>query len=605
MPDPKSQLNPCSASDSQAYLPHAQQNTKKQTKRSETAKSMRRANRRNKRAERRRKNRELRKCCIAQATRCNSYPVAQECSSKKDSDTSPKHNSMTSTLPEKFRWNNAKIATLNLGGGITHISGRQKIVHTMRVNQLDILALQETRVNTFSTEEHDGYTFYFSTSVTYEQKVEAEKVRQQQKQQEQPTLSEIELYNLDAEKHGVGIAYSSKLRPYKTNVQQINGRLLLATFNTAHVKTNIVVAYAPHAGRSLAEKGTFYRDLQQVLDSLPKYETNIILGDFNVRLMERLNHEQNIMGEHVCRTIDDYIENLNQQQQDNRQRFIDLCQQHDLLVANTLFEKEPAKLITYRNATNPSFAPPYTTDRFGQLDFILINSKWKNAITNAESTSGHSISIDHTLLLANVRIKLAATKALRCQRLPKYRTPTNEELILYNNDICRKIDAETFSEEADPFDIWAKTLIDTAEQCFTAIPPEQKKAYLSQTAWDLLCQKKRHQEQNNVDIVKELEKQIRKQIRQDKKAHMQMQLEEMDAQGYRWSGLKKLRKKYTPKFTKFKDKEGVYVSEKQVPTATAEYLSTAQWKLPESDEEPIFQTLSNIGVTVKLLNSLS
>ena len=68
-----------------------------------------------------------------------------------------------------------------MNGGLTHISGREKIVHTMEKNNIDILALQETRVNANAVETHGGYTFYFSTSVSHEQKAAAEITRTKEK----------------------------------------------------------------------------------------------------------------------------------------------------------------------------------------------------------------------------------------------------------------------------------------------------------------------------------------------------------------------------------------------------------------------------------------
>ena len=112
----------------------------------------------------------LRKCYTVQATQYNSYQVAQECSTE-DITLQPnqpiKQNTETSA---KMKWTNTKLATINLGGGITHISGRQNIVHLMKSNQIEILALQETRVNHCSMEEHDGYTFYFSSGISHEKK---------------------------------------------------------------------------------------------------------------------------------------------------------------------------------------------------------------------------------------------------------------------------------------------------------------------------------------------------------------------------------------------------------------------------------------------------
>ena len=79
-----------------------------------------------------------------------------------------------------------------------------------------------------------------------------------------------------------------------------------------------------------------------------------------------------------------------------------------MVVTNTLFEKdEPQLLITHRNATTPCFSLPFTTERFSQLDYILINSRWNKSITHVETTSFHAVTSDHKLLVAHVRIKLA------------------------------------------------------------------------------------------------------------------------------------------------------------------------------------------------------
>ena len=105
------------------------------------------------------------------------------------------------------------------------MSGGEKTVHLMDRNQIDFLALQETRINTDSREEHGGYVFYFSTSISYATKQEASRIRQEQNAMNNTTMSEIELYNLDAEKQGVALVYGKRLRFCKLKVHQINGRL--------------------------------------------------------------------------------------------------------------------------------------------------------------------------------------------------------------------------------------------------------------------------------------------------------------------------------------------------------------------------------------------
>ena len=58
---------------------------------------------------------------------------------------------------------------------MAHMGAREKLVHFMEKENIDILLLSETHVNTNSTETHDKYTFVFSTNVTDKQRAEQEK----------------------------------------------------------------------------------------------------------------------------------------------------------------------------------------------------------------------------------------------------------------------------------------------------------------------------------------------------------------------------------------------------------------------------------------------
>ena len=90
---------------------------------------------------------------------------------------------------------------------------------------IDILAVQEARLNKSSLEVHDGYMLRFSADATRAQKSRANQKREQHRLQPQQSLTELELCNPDAEEHGGGIVYSfPQLARYKGHVQQIHGR---------------------------------------------------------------------------------------------------------------------------------------------------------------------------------------------------------------------------------------------------------------------------------------------------------------------------------------------------------------------------------------------
>ena len=60
---------------------------------------------------------------------------------------------------------------------MAHIAAREKIIHYMETNDLDVLLLSETHVNTNSTEKHDKYIFVFSTKITDAQRKAAEETK--------------------------------------------------------------------------------------------------------------------------------------------------------------------------------------------------------------------------------------------------------------------------------------------------------------------------------------------------------------------------------------------------------------------------------------------
>ena len=89
---------------------------------------------------------------------------------------------------------------------------KRKIMHYMKKCRLDILVLAEAHVNTNSREQHDDYVFTYSTSITDDQRATAEKEKDNKNKRrrgakvddENKDTSNIEIYNMAAEKNGHG-----------------------------------------------------------------------------------------------------------------------------------------------------------------------------------------------------------------------------------------------------------------------------------------------------------------------------------------------------------------------------------------------------------------
>ena len=85
---------------------------------------------------------------------------------------------------------------------------------------------------------------------------------------------------------------------------------------------------------------------------------------------------------------------------------------------------------------------------------------------------------------------------------------------------------------------------------------------------------------------------VKDQVRKDKEDHLLSLLEEITSPGHKGDGLKRLRAKFTPSFTKFKDSSGKHVPHADYPHKAADYLQNTQWK--HSNEQHMQETRINL-----------
>ena len=75
----------------------------------------------------------------------------------------------------------------------------------------------------------------------------------------------------------------------------------------------------------------------------------------------------------------------------------DYLQENNMLCLNTHFQKRHGQLWTH-NSPN---------DFKSQIDFIIINNKWKNSVKNCRAyNSFNSISSDHRIITADIKLSL-------------------------------------------------------------------------------------------------------------------------------------------------------------------------------------------------------
>ena len=133
----------------------------------------------------------------------------------------------------------------------------------------------------------------------------------------------------------------------------------------------------------------------------------VLVGDFNARLLREEGLNPRNFGKHFLKTKREMNE-INQDVLNNRERCIDFVQENDLIVKNTMFNKRMKNRCTYKNKnTGHKGGKPWNATNYGQIDYIMIENRWKNAIYEAWSAPFTGIESDHFPVIGRIKIKLA------------------------------------------------------------------------------------------------------------------------------------------------------------------------------------------------------
>ena len=483
---------------------------------------------------------------------------------------------------------NLRIASLNCRG-LSSISKRERVIHLMEKYNLDILCLQETKINCNSREIHDDCILYWSTGVPDDARNKAENLKRSgraSKHNPEP----MRTFRATIEHLGVGICCRKYITRLLTDVRQISARNIVITLRMQAGDLDIVSIYAPQTC-SIEDRASekHYEELDDILRGKYNFSPKIIAGDFNARIIKAMPHEASAIGPHTLGRRDDELHVLSDAQFQNRLRFPEFCFAYGLVAKNTFFEKPVEQLVTYKAVGVKTWKPPWQIHKYAQMDYFLINSQRKNSITNITTTVVHAVDTDHKLLIASANFKLKANATRRLDKPIRYHKPSPEQLSNYNDRIRTYAadDQQQEQQEINVFDRLNSILLTSANESFDAKHPDMKKPYISQHTWNLLEQKWTAIERGDQDIADVISQEIKRQVQQDREHDLLEQLEEITAQGYKWHGLKKLRAKFSPSFTKFKDLEGNHVPFQDYASKAAEYLEQVQWKEPVLDDNPM------------------
>ena len=183
---------------------------------------------------------------------------------------------------------------------------------------------------------------------------------------------------------GVGLLLSPKAHKALNSVETINPRILIATF-IGNPAVTVISCYSPTNVSNVDGREEFYAELSELTKAVPKHSVLLIGGDMNGKIGAS-DAKGSVYNKHT---------------NENGQLLLNYVLECNLKPLNTSFKKREGKLWTH---TSPSGAKC-------QIDYILINNKWKNSALNCEAYNTFcSVGSDHRIVTAKTRLSLRQSK---------------------------------------------------------------------------------------------------------------------------------------------------------------------------------------------------
>ena len=280
----------------------------------------------------------------------------------------------------------------------------------------------------------------------------------------------------DVHERGVGIMLSGHAKKCLVEWEPIDDRIITARINAKIQKITIIQCYAPTNNAEPYEKEEFYNKLQAVVDKAPNRDILIIMGDFNAKVGRNNASIERIMGREGLGDANE-----------NGEELVDFCALNGLSIGGTLFPHKSVHKGTW-------ISPDGVTEN--QIDHILISQRWRTSLQDVRVKRGATIGSDHHLVVASLKIKLAAKKPITNTRrkfdVMKLRDPDTkqtfqielqnrfESLFLQEEEEeVRNLsgDGDAWAQDIDINALWKKTkkiLVDTCRSVLGCMKRTQK-----------------------------------------------------------------------------------------------------------------------------------
>ncbi|XP_071821535.1 craniofacial development protein 2-like [Apostichopus japonicus] len=262
-------------------------------------------------------------------------------------------------------------------------------------------------------------------------------------------------------RNGVALICNKTTAASVLGYNPVNDRMISIRLDGQPVKTTIIQVYAPTSAASDEDTQNFYGRLQDLVDSVPRGDALVIMGDWNAKIGEE--PVAGISGRHGLG-----------ERNEAGERMLDFCEANRLVISNTWFQQPKRRLYTW---TSPD------GQYRNQIDYILVRKRWQSAVKSANTLPGADCGTDHELLVAIIHIKLRKVK--KQDRVKKY--SLNEIPERYSIEVKNSFAALDLTERK-PDELWQEVediIKKAADRNIPRAKKQKKSKWLSKKAIEI------------------------------------------------------------------------------------------------------------------------
>ena len=327
---------------------------------------------------------------------------------------------------------NSRIATWNVR--TMYQSGKMdNIIMELKRMKISILGVCEVRWKKSGKVTSEGTTFIYSGGMEHE--------------------------------HGVGIFFDESTAKCVSGFWCLSERVMVVSLKGRPFDISLIQCYAPTADNNDDEIDKFYEQLDEAIKQCRSQDIRIIMGDFNAK----------VGGQRDGRAVGPF--GLGQRNE-RGSRLVEWCTANRFVITNTWFQHHMKNLYTWRS--------PGDTCK-NQIDYVMINERFRNAIKGVRTYPGADCDSDHNLLMSKLCINLRKLK--RSKVKPKMKWNALLEDTELKAKFCQKVEEQykNCGHATEKCKTLQKALVNSAQECIPKYGMTAKKKIVAVACTITLC----------------------------------------------------------------------------------------------------------------------